>query len=493
MEVPTSGDDARLRLRDTIKENINSSLHNSDSYEHLPEDGPTSETYGNFRVSRSNVSSSGGDTATPVFKQTAYKKQDECVKTAVIGELILFNRPLTMPSGEGTGEGSNQSLSQKSLDDMSALSQESALLPALCPWSEKGKKYCFVIVCLAVIGTICLAGVCGSGLCDRNDYKSLNSSNENSAIANSTNGRGRTTESPSTVAAKQNPPTTTPPSSASPSAMVMSTPKVQSFLTTQELYDAVDQYLKTGRADPIYGHPIRVWNVSQLTNLSRVFDARRNPLACNFNEDLTGWDTSQAETMESLFYDASAFDGDISTWNTGRVTNMREALARATNFTGDLSLWDMSSVTTMFGMRKFFLTLATMTTCGELKIASLTLFRFVVRLVTHFNSDLRHWNVSAVSDMSMAFLNCFSFEGLGLDQWDTSNVQDMGGMFNNAPSFNGDLAYWNVQRVTTMRQLFRQATSFNSDLSRWDVSSVTDMSEIVSINWFGRSSMQVNI
>jgi trimeric autotransporter adhesin len=105
---------------------------------------------------------------------------------------------------------------------------------------------------------------------------------------------------------------------------------------------------------------------------------------------------------------------------------------------------------------------------------------FVVRLVTNFNSDLRLWNVSAVEDMRYTFLNCFSFEGRGLDAWDTSNVRNMFGMFTNTPSFNGDLSDWNVQRVTSMSKLFRQATSFNSDISRWDVSSVTDLSEIVS-------------
>jgi surface protein len=83
--------------------------------------------------------------------------------------------------------------------------------------------------------------------------------------------------------------------------------------------------------------------------------------------------------------------------------------------------------------------------------------------------------------MRYTFLNCFSFQGLGLDVWDTSNVQSMEAMFLNTPNFNGDLSLWNVSRVTSMRKQFRQATSFNSDLSRWDVSRVTDMTETVSI------------
>ena len=140
-----------------------------------------------------------------------------------------------------------------------------------------------------------------------------------------------------------------PPTTTAPTVMPTMTP--QSFLTTEELYTAVDEYLETGRAkNPAYGHPIGVWDVSQLTDFSSVFSAKRNGLAYDFSEDLTGWDTSRAVTMYFMFYDARAFDGDISTWKTGRVVNMTEALSRATNFRGDLSRWDVSSVTTMNGM-----------------------------------------------------------------------------------------------------------------------------------------------
>lgn len=63
--------------------------------------------------------------------------------------------------------------------------------------------------------------------------------------------------------------------------------------------------------------------------------------------------------------------------------------------------------------------------------------------------------------MSYTFLNCFSFEGRGLNLWDTSNVREMIGMFVNAPSFNGDLSNWKVSRVTSMNRVFRQATVSN--------------------------------
>jgi Mycoplasma protein of unknown function, DUF285 len=81
--------------------------------------------------------------------------------------------------------------------------------------------------------------------------------------------------------------------------------------------------------------------------------------------------------------------------------------------------------------------------------------------------------------MRYTFLNCFSFQGRGLDAWDTRNVQTMEGMFVNTPSFNGDLSLWNVSRVFSMNRLFRQATSFNGDLSLWDVRNLIDMEQMV--------------
>lgn len=92
---------------------------------------------------------------------------------------------------------------------------------------------------------------------------------------------------------------------------------VEAFKTTQELYDAVDAYL--GNALPNispsafdtqeYGHPIGMWDVSQLTDLSHVFDLhfrekdiRLISAIKNFNEDISGWNVSQVETMEGMFY-----------------------------------------------------------------------------------------------------------------------------------------------------------------------------------------------
>ena len=209
-------------------------------------------------------------------------------------------------------------------------------------------RFCIqVLICIGIITSIIVAGVCSSGKCGNSYSKNATSSDrlcDNYEIP-----------SPSFVPL----PTSCQPPPSRPS----STPLVptshytinsqKAFTSTQELYDAVDEYLATGISNPIYGHTIGSWNISLLTNLSNVFNAfDRNPLALYFNESLTGWDTSRVTTMEKLFFDARSFNGNISTWQTGNVVNMLEMFSRAVSFNGDISNWDVSKVTTIARMCK---------------------------------------------------------------------------------------------------------------------------------------------
>ena len=38
-----------------------------------------------------------------------------------------------------------------------------------------------------------------------------------------------------------------------------------------------------------------------------------------FNADISGWNTSQVTTMDSMFENADAFNADISGWDTSQV------------------------------------------------------------------------------------------------------------------------------------------------------------------------------
>jgi surface protein len=293
-------------------------------------------------------------------------------------------------------------------------------------------------------------------------------------------------EAPKPIAAPAEPPTNAPTNAPSvldavPTSSPMSqivTAGTKSFQSTDELYRAVDDYLLDGSQSSLvsleYGYPIGLWDVRQISNLSNVFDARRNPLAEEFNQDLNAWDISNVSTLEGMFFGATAFDANISSWNTSNVKSMREFMTRASSFNGDISQWDVSSVETMESMCTFEFTCH-----NELYVRHLTSVLFAVEYAQGFNANLLGWNTSSVVTMANMFSDCLSFEGRGLESWDTSNVESLMFSFMNTPKFKGDLSAWDISRVVSLKGTFRQSVSFNSDLSDWNLENVKDMSETV--------------
>jgi surface protein len=226
--------------------------------------------------------------------------------------------------------------------------------------TRKRLLYFLLLICISVIIFISIvAGVCSSGNCGNN----INNENSNAtSLQFDNNGKlcsqwtisssvpSPTVKCPSPT---QQPPYTTTINSDAPipSPTNEDITPYKAFTSTQELYDAVDEFLMTGISNPIYGPSIGLWNISLLTNLSNVFNAYdRNPRAMHFNENLSGWDTSRVTTMENLFLDARTFNGDVSTWQTSNVVNMHETFGRAISFNGDITNWDVSKVTTIARM-----------------------------------------------------------------------------------------------------------------------------------------------
>lgn len=78
------------------------------------------------------------------------------------------------------------------------------------------------------------------------------------------------------------------------------------FASTKELWDAVDACILDNFTDSLavqlYGPDINRWNVSLISNFSSVFDATiRNPAMATFNEPVSDWDMSSAETLYAMF------------------------------------------------------------------------------------------------------------------------------------------------------------------------------------------------
>jgi surface protein len=230
-----------------------------------------------------------------------------------------------------------------------------------------------------------------------------------------------------------------------------------------------------------YGYPMGTWNVSLLSNFSRVFDAyRHNGLPFDslrsssstdddsassdtssssassvlafVNEDLSGWDVSNAETLFAMFAGAHDFIGfGLDEWDVSRVTNFSYMFMDAHSLQANVSSWNTSAAVSMEGL---------------------------FQDATSFNGDLSAWDVSRVTNLAHMLLGAVSFEGLGgLQDWNVSRVETLHSTFQYADSFLGDsIASWDVSRVTIFADMAWDAKVFDADLSRWNVGKATDMS-----------------
>ena len=66
--------------------------------------------------------------------------------------------------------------------------------------------------------------------------------------------------------------------------------------------------------------------------------------ATAFNQDISGWDTSNVLDMGFVFYGATAFNQDIGGWDTSSAVNMPFMFYGAAAFNQDLSGWCVSAI-----------------------------------------------------------------------------------------------------------------------------------------------------
>ena len=185
-----------------------------------------------------------------------------------------------------------------------------------------------------------------------------------------------------------------------------------------------------------YG-PIKTWRFDKgIKDLSKLFDGNTN-----FNEDISGWDTSNVTNMEFMFHKCRKFNQNINT----KVVNLENGRK--------YKAWDTSKVTNM---------------------------RFMFRYAVNFNGDISGWDTTQVMDMSYMFADTTKFnqdiktkvtreDGTKYKAWDTSKVTNMSYMFYKASNFNINILNWNVSNVTNMDGMFYKASNFNINISNWNV------------------------
>lgn len=87
------------------------------------------------------------------------------------------------------------------------------------------------------------------------------------------------------------------------------------------------------------------WNVSNVTNMSGMFEGANIP-----NLDISKWDVSKVENMSNMFYMfRGSSDFDISEWDTSNVRAMEKMFSHS-NIMPDISNWDVSNVIDMANM-----------------------------------------------------------------------------------------------------------------------------------------------
>jgi hypothetical protein len=180
----------------------------------------------------------------------------------------------------------------------------------------------------------------------------------------------------------------------------------RAFLTTEELYAAVDAYVEDDSGTTYiaaeYGHPIGRWNVSQLEDFSEVFSARRNPRMLNFDADLGGWDVSSAITTESMFEACVSFTDSkkgLANWDVSSVRNMYR-MFESSAFAGDVSGWNVRN-------------------CEK--------FGFMFQFAAHFQANLRRWRPMSARDTSWMFRGAKSFSS-DLSNWKLFEVENLNKM-----------------------------------------------------------------
>jgi len=261
----------------------------------------------------------------------------------------------------------------------------------------------------------------------------------------------------------------------------------------------------------LFNKDIRSWDTSRVADMTAMFGGAKA-----FDQYIGGWNTSSVVEMKFMFSYASAFDQDIGGWDTAKVIDMRSMFELATSFNQDISGWNVRTVAdfrdVFDGASSFDQDLCTwgyQNTLSGFQIGQAGRFGSctfppdpeVFRQATSqwaldavvdipsYGADgngadiveavygpIEDWNISAVTDMSHAFLDLPDFNSDLIQDWDTSGVRNMSEMFAGASSFNQDISNWDTSQVVDMSGMFCDASGFNQPIGNWDTSAVTSMS-----------------
>lgn len=203
---------------------------------------------------------------------------------------------------------------------------------------------------------------------------------------------------------------------------------------------------------------------SYITDLSYMF------AACHtFNQDISGWDTTNVTNMKGMFKDAFVYNQPLNSWNTANVTDMSYMFYQSSTkngFNQPLNNWNTSNVTNMEYMFHYQATFNQ--PLSNWDTSKVTSMRGMFYYAIAFNQDISSWNVGAVTTLADFLIGCTAFNQ-PMNVWNVSSVTDMYGVFQNCAAFNQPLNAWNVANVTRMDYMFNSAAVFDQNLTHWCV------------------------
>ena len=208
-----------------------------------------------------------------------------------------------------------------------------------------------------------------------------------------------------------------------------------------------------------FNQPVGDWNVSSLVDMQGTFLAAKS-----FNQPIGNWDVSSVTDMVATFERASVFDQPIADWNVSSVTSMSETFSLAKAFNQDLSTWEIRNVQDMRGMFTQTNSLSS-TNKGKIHRSFSSNPKWLYQWAEYAGyTPLNNANFSnAIALWFSDKANATSTYG-HIVEWDVSAVTDMSNAFLNRSTFNQPIGDWNVSSVTSMTDMFKNTSTVELDL-----------------------------
>ena len=208
-----------------------------------------------------------------------------------------------------------------------------------------------------------------------------------------------------------------------------------------------------------FNQPIGDWNVSSLIDMQGTFLAAKS-----FNQDIGNWDVSSVTDMIGTFERAYVFDQPIGDWNVSSVWFMNETFSLANAFNQDLSKWEVKNVSDMRGIFTQANSLSN-TNKGKIHRSFLKNPYWPYKWAQYAGyTPLNNANFSnAIALWFSDEVNATATYGHILD-WDVSAVTDMSNAFLNRSTFNQPIGDWDISSVTNMTDMFKNTSTVELDL-----------------------------